>query len=110
MAVIAKKKDKEEKQRLAEVRRAEKEQFEESLRLIKEKIVTAKGQGKHNVVRLLQDKLKQMQENKKNNATKQQPKRPHESHVQKSGKGQGAKSRGRKGTVVVCTTLCVVLY
>ena len=31
--------------------------FEEKLRVIKEKIVDAKSQGKHNVVRLLQDKL-----------------------------------------------------
>ena len=41
----------------------EKEKYEESLRVIKEKIVAAKTAGKKQVVRLLTDKLKQMQDN-----------------------------------------------
>ena len=59
-AALEKKKARAEAQAAAELRRQKKEKFEEDQRLIKEKIVAAKSQGKHSVVRLLQDKLKQM--------------------------------------------------
>ena len=99
-----KKKAKEELQRLAEERRAAKEKFEEKLHVIKEKIVDAKSQGKHNVVRLLQDKLKQMQKDGPSSTGKKapihlnnkKPKRPLNGKGKKSGTASGAKSKGRK--------------
>ena len=81
--------------KLAEVRRAEKEKYEDELMRIKEKIVDAKSKGKHNVVRLLQDKLKQMQADK-NKKLRAPPKRPGEGSKKKSGGAAGAKSKGRK--------------
>ena len=100
MAVVQKKKEKEERARLAEIRRQDKEKYEESLRVIKEKIVTAKTAGKKQVVRLLTDKLKQMQDNNKTKNKKKLggsivPKRP-ATNNKKIGKGKGAKSNGRK--------------
>ena len=100
MAVVQKKKEKAERARLAEIRRQDKEKYEESLRVIKEKIVTAKTAGKKQVVRLLTDKLKQMQDNNKTKNKKKLggsivPKRP-ATNNKKIGKGKGAKSNGRK--------------
>lgn len=85
-AALEKKKARADAQAAAELRRQKKEKFEEDQRLIKEKIVAAKSQGKHSVVRLLQDKLKQMTLDMSSGT----PKRP------MKGKSRGRPGKGNK--------------
>jgi Ca2+-binding EF-hand superfamily protein len=54
-----------EKQKVAEQRRILKAKFEEQRRLVKEKMVNAKSARKHNAVRLLREKAKQIDEDEK---------------------------------------------
>jgi hypothetical protein len=91
-AVLEKKKARAEAQAAAEIRRQKKEEFEEAQRVLKEKIVNAKSQGKHSVVRLLQDKLKQMTLDM-NSATPKRPKKGGKGKLQRPGQGNKDKRK-----------------